>query len=269
MRNLLLLISKYNAVFFFIVLEVISLYLIVNYNNKQKDIFLYSSNLLVGKINNKHKDFLKYLNLEKINEELKKKDALIIQNYFNGKYKEIPNYSGSDSISNQYQLIPATICNKSIDKRNNRITLDVGSNVGIEKGMGVLSASGIVGVVKKVNEEFSSVIPLNNTVSRVSVSIKNSGYFGVLKWNPYDYRRTILTSVPKHAIVEVGDTIITSGFSTIFPKGIFVGKIEKVDLQRGSNYFDITVKLVNNLALEQDIYVIGNRKKNLKLDVLE
>ena len=169
MRNLLLLISKYNAVFFFIVLEVISLYLIVNYNNKQKDIFLYSSNLLVGKINKKHKDFLEYLNLKKINEELKKKDALIIQNYFNSKYKEIPNYLGSDSISNQYQLIPATICNKSIDKRNNRITLDVGSNVGIKKGMGVLSASGIVGVVKKVNEEFSSVksikLPLTSVVT--------------------------------------------------------------------------------------------------------
>jgi rod shape-determining protein MreC len=269
MRNLLILISKYNAVFFFVILEVLSIYLIVNYNNKQKDIFLYSSNLVVGKINSKYSDFLQYLSLKERNKEIINENSQIIQNYFNTKYQEIPRYSSSDTVLNDFSIIPAFICNKSKSKRNNRYTLDIGSKAGVKKGMGVISSKGIVGVIRKVNEEFSSVIPLHNTISRTSVMVKNKGYFGILKWKPYDYRKTKLISIPKHANVMEGDSIITSGFSTIFPKGIFIGIIKKIDLNRGSNYFDITVNLVNDLSLEKNIYIIGNKKRELKLDVEE
>ena len=269
MRNLLILISKYNAVFFFILLEILSIYLIINYNNKQKDIFLYSSNLVVGKINSEYSDLLQYLDLKARNKEIINENSQIIQNYFNSKYLEIPKYSNTDTILNDFIIIPAFICNKSISKRNNRFTLDNGSKVGVKKGMGVISSKGIVGVIRKVNEEFSSVVPLHNTISRTSVMIKNKGYFGILRWKPYDYRKTKLISIPKHVNIMKGDSIITSGFSTIFPKGIFIGVIDEIKLERGSNYFDITVDLINDISLEKNVYVIGNRKKELILDVEE
>lgn len=269
MGSLLIFFSKYNAIFFFILLEILSIFLIVNYNNKQKDIFLYSSNLLVGKINEKRNNLVQYLNLEKSNERLKKDNALLIQNYFNSRYTSSSHTFEHDTIVDNYTLIPASICNKSITNRNNRFTLDKGENEGIKKGMGVLSAQGIIGVVRKVNSDYASVIPLNNSISRTSVMVKNKNYFGILQWKPYDYTKTILHSIPKHAKLEVGDSIITSGFSTIFPKGIFVGTIEEINLNKGSNYFEILIKLVNNLALEQDVYVIGNKKKELKIDVEE
>jgi len=269
MGNLLIFISKYNAVFFFIVLEILSIFLIVNYNNKQKEIFLYSSNILVGNINKKRNDLVQYLNLEKKNERLKKDNALLIQNYFNTRYPFGNDFIKKDTVIDDYVLIPASICNKSITNRNNRFTLDKGEEQGIKKGMGVLSAQGVVGIVRKVNSKFSSVIPLHNTISRTSVMVKNKEYFGILQWKPYDYTKTILKSIPKHANIELGDSIVTSGFSTVFPKGVFIGIVDNINLNTGSNYFDIRVKLVNNLALVQDVYVIGNKKKELKIEVEE
>lgn len=269
MRNLLLFISKYNAILFFVVLEAISIFLIVNYNNKQKEIFLYSSNLLVGKINKQRNDLVQYLNLKEKNELLKKDNALIFQKFFNKKNITGIDYNATDTIVSDFTIIPATICNKSINNRNNRFTLDKGLNRGIKKGMGVISVRGIVGVVRKSNSEFASIIPLINTVSRISVMIKGKGYFGILKWKPYDYLRTQLQAIPKHANIIEGDTIITSGFSTIFPKGIVVGTIENIELDKGSNYYNIKVRLINDMALEQDVYIIGDRKKEVKLEVEE
>ncbi len=268
MRNPLLANNKLYIFVLFIILEIISFVLIINYNNKQKDIFLYSSNLFTGYINSKYSNLLQYINLKKINEKLKKDNAFILQQSFNKNatknyYKKLKD----TLLEKEFNIIPATICNKSIDKRNNRMTLDKGSDAGIKKDMGVIDAHGLIGVVRKVNSDFASVVPLINTVSRVSVLVKNKGYFGILEWEPYDYRKIKLTSIPKHANIETGDTIITSGFSTIFPKGIFVGTIKEINLIRGSNYYDISVYLNNNLALAENVYVIENLKKDLKEEV--
>ena len=268
MRNKFLLNSKFYSFFIFLILEIISFVLIINYNNKQKDIFLYSSNLFAGHINKKYSGMIRYFKLKDVNRALKKENARLLEQSFNNKNKNYVDYHGEDTLSlKDYTIIPATVCNKSIDKRTNRITLDRGFDAGIEEGMGVIDAHGIVGVVRKVNSDFASVIPLHNTISRTSVAVKNKGYFGILQWQPYDYRRTVLTSIPKHANVAEGDSIITSGFSTIFPRGIFVGTIEKINLDKGSNYFNIIVKLNNDLALVDDVYVIKNNKKDKKLEV--
>ncbi len=269
MRNFLLFLSKYNAILLFVILEVISFFLIVNYNNRQKEIFLYSSNLLVGKINQKRTELSNYLDLEEQNNKLKSENALIFQNYFNSRYYKTDNPEIKDSSLNDFKIVSASICNKSVTHRNNRYTLDKGTNSGIKKGMGVISAKGIVGVVRKANEEFSSVIPLINTISRTSVMVKGKGYFGILKWQPYDYKKSMLEEIPKHANISRGDTLITSGFSTVFPKGIVVGTIDEIELNRGSNYYDITVNLINDLALIDNVYIIENTKKELKKEVEE
>ncbi len=268
MRNPLVVNNKLYVFILFIILEIISFVLIINYNNKQKDIFLYSSNLFSGYINSKYTNLLQYFELKKINEKLKKDNAFILQQSFNKNPATVYDNKTEDTLlEKRFNIIPATVCNKSIDSRNNRMTLDKGSNDGIKKDMGVIDAHGLIGVVRKVNSDYASVVPLINTVSRISVLVKNKGYFGILEWEPYDYRRTKLTSIPKHANIERGDTIITSGFSTIFPKGILVGTIEEIQLIRGSNYYDIIVRLNNNLALAENVYIIENLKKDLKNEV--
>jgi len=269
MRNLLLLFSKYGTLILFIILEVISLFLIINYNNKQKEIFLYSSNLLSGEILQRYNASMDYFSLRTLN------DSILIEN---SHYLELlHNKSGNielpdenaDSIFQKYKFIPARISSKTIHKRNNRMTLDKGTANGIEEGMGVISEKGIVGIVKSANRKFSSVIPVINTQLQISAKIKNKDYFGDLSWEPYDERYLILNHVPKHAPVENGDTIITSGYSTIFPPGIEIGRIEKISLPAGSNYFKIDIRLVNELANMGHVYVIENKLKDLETEILE
>ncbi len=263
MRNLLLLLNRYNSFIVFVFLEIISIYLIVNYNNRQKEISIYSYNLISGKIQNKYNNAVGYINLKEKNRQIQSDNAMLLQKCFNTGYREISH----DSTFEKFEVIPGIVCNKSIDKRNNRITIANGTNSGIKKGMGVISIDGIVGVVRSVNEKFASVLPLNNTKSNTSVSIKGKGYFGILRWEPYNYKMMKLESVPKHADVAVGDTVITSGFSTIFPKGIDVGIVKKINDKRGSNYFDIDVALNNDLSLVDNVYVISNNLKELQEEV--
>lgn len=262
MKNLIIFLTKYNSYFVFVFLEVICFYLIINYNNKQKEIFLYSSNQISGFVLDNYSQILQYTELKSENQRLKEENAQIIKNFFNQKYLEIPNYTPNDSVMKGINVISANICNKSIDKRNNRMTIDIGYKKGVHEGMGVIGDKGIVGVVTFVNKNYSSILPLNNTLSRTSVIIKNRGYFGLLKWEPYDYTHTTLTTIPKHAQIAVGDSIITSGFSTIFPRGIYIGKIEKIKYSNSSMYYDISVKLINNLALIENVYLIERPNKN-------
>ena len=225
---------------------------------------MYSYNLFSGEVLNRYTKMLEYVELKDINSRLREENALLIENFYKRKYIHIPNYKNIDSIVDYFTVIPAVVCNKSIDKRNNRITIDRGSIAGIEKGMGVIGNDGIVGIVNAVNRNFASIIPLNNTVSRISVMVKNKEYFGILRWEPYDYRKSVLTTIPRHANISVGDSIITSGFSAVFPKGIFIGIIDKIDVNQGSNYFDITINLVNDLFRIHDVYIIGdNRRKEI------
>jgi rod shape-determining protein MreC len=267
MRNLLLLFSKYGALVLFILLEVISFFLIVNYNNKQKEIFLYSSNLFSGKILDKYDDGVDYFNLKTINDSILQENARILSNRFNYVPENYEYNSVEDTSLNKYELIPASICNMTLHLRNNRMTIDKGTNWGIKDGMGVIAEKGIVGVVRKVNSDFASIVPLINTQLQISAKIKNKNYFGDLKWEPYDERFVILKHIPKHAKVSKGDTVITSGYSTIFPGGIEIGKIIEIRLPEGDNYFEIVVDLNNRIGNLEHVYVINYKLKDLQLEM--
>jgi len=169
----------------------------------------------------------------------------------------------------KYHFIPARISNKSINMRNNRITLNKGRNGGISPGMGVISTKGIIGVVDKCNNHFSSVMPVFNTQMQVSAKIKTKNYFGDLTWEPYDERFLLLKHIPKHAIVSIGDTVITSGYSTIFPPDIFIGIISEISLPPGSNYYEMNVKLNNVVSNLEYVYVVGNKLKKEQKEIEE
>ena len=259
MRNLLLLISKYGALIVFILLESISLFLIVRFNNDQRQIFLYSSNLFAGEVNQRYDATIKYFNLRSSNDSILMENARLLEQFHN----KVGSLNGttvlSDSSFSQYGFLPAMITSKTLHLRNNRMTLNKGQNDGINEGMGVISESGIVGIVRGSNSHFSSVIPLINTQLQISAKVKSKNYVGDLTWKPYDERYMILNHIPKHALVSKGDTIETSGYSTVFPPGIEIGIIKEISLPGGSNYFEILVKLNNSLANLEHVYVVENR----------
>ncbi|HDP75129.1 MAG TPA: rod shape-determining protein MreC [Bacteroidales bacterium] len=172
-----------------------------------------------------------------------------------------------DDTSGVFRYIPARVIDNSINSRHNYITLDVGSNDGAYKGMGVICKNNVVGIVSATTKHFASVISLLNTDVRVSAMHKKSGSFGALSWDGMNYRRVVLDEIPLHVNVAVGDSIVTSGFSTIFPKDIPVGRVVDFYIKDGS-FLQITVELFADFKTLTYVYLVDSKAKN-EIDSLQ
>ncbi len=215
-----------------------------------------------GNLSEKFLNLKDYLNLRKENKQL------IVEN--NKLYNRLARYktlrsenqnNSEDSLyMGQYTYIPAKVINNSTNKQYNYITLNKGSRQGIKEEMAVVSADGVVGVVKKVSDNFSSVISVLNRQFYINAKIKKNGYFGPLSWNGKNYKQVILSQIPHHVKVEIGDTIVTSGYSAIYPEGIMIGVVSNFEM-KGGNFYEITVDLSTDFKNLSQVQVINNFKK--------
>ena len=267
MRNLLYLFVKYGHFLVFVGLELFCLFLIVRYNRSQRDIWINSTNIVAGTISDTFDGWTEYLNLKEESERLAKENAQFKARRFNQRAKPSGNKDTISTDYQQYTLIPAEIINKSIDKPDNYFTLNKGRKHGVKPDMGVISSNGIIGIVKTANEEYSRVLTILHRQSAIVAANKNNDAFGTLKWKDFDYRKINLIAYPKHQPIEVGDTIVTSGYSTHFPKGHLVGIVEEVSLPKSDYFYDITIALSNELYTVDHVYVIDNLKQLQQLEV--
>ena len=169
-------------------------------------------------------------------------------------------WQGIDSISTDYIYKTAEIINSSFNKTKNYITINKGTLEGINSEMAVCSGDGVIGIVERVSRHYAKVLPLINANLRVSAKIKKNGYYGSLQWDGNDYRYSFLNDIPFHVNAEVGDTIVTSGFSSIFPEGKLIGFVESVNKET-ANFLTIKVKLATDFKKISDVYVIANTRK--------
>jgi len=261
MRNLLYLIFRYSAFLVFILLEIISLHLIINYNNSQKEIWSHSSNLLSGNLNQKVQKVEDFFTLQELNDSLFRENARLLETILNYRVSEDNNFQNFESsISDttlQYKLIPANVCGKTINLRNNFLELCAGTDAGIQPLMGIISKDGVVGIVKSASKRFATVQMIINSQSRISAMIQNKGNHGNLIWATDNIREMKLLDVPKHSNIEIGDTVVTSGYSISFPKHIPIGRIKDFNILGGSNNYDITVELDYDLAKINTVYAVN------------
>jgi len=273
MRNLLYLIFRYSAFLLFILFEIISLYLIVNYNKSQKEIWAHSSNILSGNINKRVQKVEDFFTLQAENDSLFRENAKLLETILNYRISEDNNFQEfeaaySDS-TQLYELIPANVSGKTINLRNNFLHLDAGTEDGITPLMGIISKDGVVGLVKSASKNFATVQMLINSQSRISSMIYNKGYHGNLIWASEDIREMKLLDVPKHSNISIGDTVVTSGYSISFPKYIPIGKIKDFSILGGSNNFDITVQLDYDLSTINTVYAVKFIHAEEKLETIE
>ena len=202
-----------------------------------------------------------YINLREANELLLKENALIRKNMSSTEHD-------SSFRKNDFNFIPAMVLNNSIHKVYNYITLDVGANEGIKPDMGVVSPFGIVGIVKSVTPDYSRVISVLNSQIRVSVKLAKSDYFGSMHWLGGNYLEVMISEIPSHAEIEVGDTLLTSGYSSIFPADEPVAIVLSSKPTSGGNFLEITATLTNDFKKLAVVYVVENEKLNeiLKLE---
>ncbi len=260
MRNLIDFIARFHAFFIFFLLEVISLVMIVRFHNYHNATFFNSANYLSGNFYAAVNDIKGYLLLKNTNELLAGENASLRSQHVIP--DSIPGYYNADvcldSLPYIIRYIPAKVINNTVNKANNFVTLNKGSKQGIQKQMGVLTQNGIVGIVADVSENFSTVMSVLNKKSNISIRLKKAKFIGSLNWTGADAYTAKISGVPVNALIENGDTVLTSGFSSIFPKDIPVGKVVKVENTATSNFFDIEVQLFTNFYTLDYVYVVKN-----------
>lgn len=262
MRNLWLLISKYNAFFLFIIFFIISIALIVNNNTYQRSGVLNSSNRLIGQAYERINQFQSYLSLAKVNDSLATENARLRSELKNAFFDDsVAQQTVKDTLSRQqYVYIVARVVNNSVNQKDNYITINRGSRHGIKPGMGVICSSGIVGIVKDVSSDFSVITSLLNGDTRISASISESKAFGSLVWGEGNHnpKFALLQDIPNHIIVQKGQHVVTSGYSTLFPSGLPIGRVISTRNQSGESFPDIVVMLHTDFSTLQYVYVIKN-----------
>ncbi len=271
MRNIFNLFFRYSAFIVFVIFEIIALYLIVNYNKSQKEIWAHSSNLFTGTINKYVQGVEDFFALQATNDSLLIENANLLQTIIDyrvtSKDNAFQDYEDKDS-TNNYTLIPSRICSKTLNLRNNYLTLCKGSSSGIEVGMGVITFNGIVGIVKSVSKNYSTVLMVLNSESRISAKVATKNYIGNLVWSGSDLRELNMMDVPKHSEIAVGDSILTSGYSISFPPEIFIGVVESYTIEGGSNNYNIKVQMKSDLSTTDYVYVVNFLQAEEKEEIL-
>lgn len=264
MRNLLNFLLKYNHWFLFILLEVISFVLLFRFNHYQHSVYFSSANAVAGKVYEVSGGITSYFHLKSVNEDLLDRIMELEQQNHNledALGRHLSDSTELNSIRNlpntDYQVFKARVINNSLNLVDNYITLNRGSKDGIRPEMGVVDGNGVVGIVYDISSHYSRVISVLNSKSSISCKIVGSEYFGYLKWEYGDSRYAYLKDLPRHAEFNLGDTVVTSGYSTVFPEGIMIGTVDDMaDSNDGLSYL-LKVKLATDFGKVSEVRVIA------------
>lgn len=278
MRNLLNFLAKYNYWFLFLLLEVASFVLLFRFNHYQQSVFFTSANGVAGEIYEISGSITSYFHLKTVNEDLLDRNLWLEQRV--ALLEETLKEKGLDSItlyslkrlkSDECRIFKANVIKNSLSRADNYITLDRGKKDSIFPDMGVVDANGVVGIVYKTSSHYALVLPLLNSKSSISCKIVGSEYFGYLKWEKGDSSFAYLKDLPRHAEFNLGDTVVTSGYSTVFPAGIMVGTVDDMaDSHDGLSYL-LKVKLATDFGKLSSVRVIsrGGQEEQRQLEAKE
>jgi len=242
-RSILDFFIRKSFTFLFVLLEGLALTLLFCLNDSQKTAFLSSAGLVSGRLLEISSSVTGYFSLKRQNQELAVENA-----WMKSRLDALQTQVSEDVLAtlSTEKIVAARVIDNSIRRDNNFITINKGLDDGVREGMGVSSPLGAVGVVKVAGHHYSIVLPILNGKSSFSCKVKGSDSFGFLEWKGGDPCKANLVDVPYHAQISQGDTIVTSGFSSVFPENVIVGTVSSVE-QRRSEY---TLKVLLDLAVD-------------------
>ncbi|PTN05964.1 rod shape-determining protein MreC [Mangrovibacterium marinum] len=266
MRGLLRFLARNYFILLFLLFEAISIGLLVNYNNFQRVKFFNSSNSLIASVYKSFNAVSSFFHLQQSNADLAQENARLrtmLEQYRQSTVAVdstaiVAELTASDSVDLRYEFIPAKVINNSFVRQYNYITLSKGSDDGVKVDMGIIGPGGVVGIITSVSRHYATGPTILNKRWKVSAKIQNSNYFGSLAWDGQDPHYARLNEIPFHVQMAVGDTIVTSGFSDVFPEGVPIGTIETFDHASGRNFFAIKVKLLTNFANLSFVEIVKN-----------
>ena len=274
MRNLIDFIIRNSSWFVFLFYLILSSILLFNNNPYQQSIYFTSANSVVSSVYSVINNITSYFYLRDINDDLQQKNAALEMEVLTLR-AQVSEYllQNSDTVGNtltskQYDYILSRVISNSITLQQNYITINKGQKDGISSEMGVVDQNGVVGIVNIVGDNSARIISLLNPNLRLSCKVKGSDYFGSLVWDGKSPYYAILEEMPRHVKFEEGDTIVTSGYSAVFPEGIIVGFVDEQLNSGADNFFSLKIKLSTDFTQLSNVRVLKNNMKE-ELDMLK
>ena len=239
MHNLLRFIKLNQSLLLFVLIEGFSIILLLQNNSYQANKAIAFSTEYTSAIYNYKTSFTNYPSLKETNEYLILENAKLhtLLQYNEG-------ITDSELLPNKnFNYIEAKVINNSVNKRNNFITLNKGLVNGIENGMGVITQNGVVGVVHSVSENYALVLSVLHKKAATGIFLKKNRHTGILKWQGFDYKSTVIKDLPVHIPLSIGDTIITNSYSNIYPESINIGYISSFVKNADDGFYTVNVSL--------------------------
>lgn len=277
MHNLTEFLAKHNHWFVFLVLEVVSMVLLFRYNSYQGSVWFSSANAVTGKVYEWDSAVESYFSLSGVNGQLTQRNAFLeqqvrmlddsIARLTRSQEAAVTRLSSMVPFLG-CRLIPAKVVANMVNRYDNLITIDKGSADGVKRDMGVVCGMGVVGIVYLVSEHYSIVIPALNSHSNISCTIQRRGYFGYLRWRGGSSQLAYLEDVPRHAHFKLGDNVVTSGYSSVFPPGVMVGKVLHVFNSADGLSYRVQVKLSTDFARLRDVCLVDDSALQERIDLM-
>ena len=269
MRNLIDFLVKYSTAMLFMLLVLLSCILLFTGNTYQQSVYLTSANAFAGSIFEVGQSVTGYFNLRNINQDLQQRNASLENEVLNLKNEIaylktiVPLDSTTEARipSARFDFVMATVINNSTHRPRNFFTINRGSADGIMPGMGVVDQNGIVGIVNVTGTKSARIISVLNETQRFSVKVKGSNYVGSLSWKEGNPAIAYVEELPRHVKYNVGDTIVTSGYSTTFPEGIPVGFVMGQVHTTDDNFYTLKVHLAADFSQLSTVRVIRDEFK--------
>jgi rod shape-determining protein MreC len=259
MRNLLNFLSTYNNIIIFLLLEAVAFYLLSTSNNYHSAVFLGGVRSVTASIEKKAGGVTAYLNLNEKNQLLAQENLQLRTELEETRAKllraELSDSTAIDHLNHDWSVV--RVVNNSVNKQRNFITLDKGTRDGIRPDMAVTGSDGVVGIVVAASNNFSIAMSVLNLDFRLSVRLRKNGYFGSLTWDGHNSAEALFNEIPYHVNVAPGDTVETSGLSSVFPAGLMVGIVSEVD-KSGGDFYKIRIALSTEFRKLNFVYVIKN-----------
>lgn len=266
MQNIIRLIQSNSNLLLFLLIQIISFALIFNWRNSlHHSAYLSSSNHLLGSALEVNSNVSNYFKLSEINSGLSKENEVLKSKIYNQEIilsKDFV-FLNDTVFKRQYKFLYANVISSQFKNRENFLIINQGNKNGVKQNMGVIGNYGLLGVVVSVGKYYSSILPVINAKFELAVRHQPTKSFGILKWSRNDnWQTATIEDVPSYVNVKIGDVIETSGASGIFPEGVLVGKVIKIDEIEATQFFRIKISLVEDYASIYNAYVVKN--ENLK-----
>lgn len=265
MERLIYFIYQYRSFFTFLALELLCAWMIVENNRYQGAKYFNSSNAVIATLNNFSQGIRNYFLLSDVNSTLAEENARLRRRleHDNQRFQLLDTVAVTDSVMvSQYDFVSAKVVNNQVDRFKNFITISKGENAGIKAGMAVISPDGAVGKVKIVSSRFSVVTSLLNIDVMVSGLLKRTRHFGTVQWKGRNPDEIGFLYIPRHVKPILGDTVVTSGYSAVFPEGIMVGVISDIKLSDDAPFYELKIKLSQDFRKLSYVTVIKNQLKH-------